>query len=505
LAQLGSNLGGWMQSVGAQWFLVEHTHSPTLVAWVQAAGQLPVLLFSLGAGVLADALDRRLVLLLATIASAVTAAVLWALTAGGVLSPWGLLGITFLLGVLTALTNPAWQAIQPELVPRDEIPAAASLGSVTVNGARAIGPAIAGVLVGLAGPAPVFGLNALSFVGIAVILARWKRPPQEAPLGREPFGAALVAGLRYVRAAPGVRRILLRAVLFSAPACALWALLPTVASSHFHLGADGYGLLLGVLGLGAVLGVVVMPWLQRTRSSSFVLAGSAAVYALGMASAALAPLPVALVLFVPAGIAWIATLTTLNAGMQLTVASWVRARAMAMYLLVFMGGQGVASVLWGLLAARIGAADCLLVAAGLLVLVAATVPLLPLRAGTGTRDRTVAALASAVPTLVFEPSPKDGPVIVTLTYTVSDGRESEFIAAMRAVERSRRRTGASSWQLERSGDEQHRYRESFRVPSWGEFTRGNAERWTGYDHEGLNTVAALTAGVPDEEHYFPVR
>jgi MFS family permease len=504
LAQLASNLGSWMQSVGAQWFLVERTHSPALVAWVQTAGLLPVLLLSLVAGVLADVLDRRVLLVVMTAASTAVAAALAVLSGAGLLTPWSLLALTFLLGCASALTSPAWQAIQPELVPREEVPAAASLGSVTVNGARAIGPAIAGVLVGLAGPAPVFALNALSFVGVLVVLVRWRRPKQAAALGREPFGAALAAGLRYVRAAPGVRRILLRSFLFSAPACALWALLPSVATTQLHLSAEGYGLALGVLGAGAVLGVAAMPALRRRCSPSWLLAGSAIAYALGLVAAVLAPLWLALLVFVLTGAAWIVTLTTLNAALQLSLAGWVRARGVAVYLLVFLGGQGVASFVWGLVAGAVGAATTLLIAAALLALVAASVPLLPLHPETGTLDRGVVALAADAPTLVFEPGPADGPVTITVVHRVHDGADADFVAAMRRLERSRRRTGASAWRLDRSGDEAHVYREEFTVPSWQEFRRGSTERWTAYDRGLLDAALALTDGRPVETHSFPV-
>lgn len=505
LAQLGSNIGSWMQSVGAQWFLLEATHSSALVAWVQTASLLPVLLLSLVAGVLADGGDRRRLLIVLSAASTVAASALWVLEAVGALAPWSLLLMTFVLGCIAALSNPAWQAIQPDLVPRAEIPAAASLSGITVNGARAIGPALAGVLVSLGGPALVFGLNAVSFVGVVAVLARWRpdaTPPRPA---RERFLPAAAAGIRYVRSAPGVRRILLRSGLFVIPASVLWALLPDVANAHLGLGSAGYGLLLGVLGVGAVLGVFVMPVLRRRLSDSWILAGSAAVYAVGLAVPATGSLPAVVVAFVFVGTAWIATVTNLNAALQLTLASWVRARGMGIYLLVFIGGQGVASFFWGALAQAIGSLACFLIGAALLALVAASVPLLPLLPSTGRLDRTVVALASAAPTLVFLPGPADGPVAITVTYTVQPGDETEFVAAMAAVERSRRRTGASDWRLDRSGERENVYREEFVVPSWGEFTRASVERWTGYDREVLDAAIELTVGEPVEEHYFPVR
>ncbi|MBT0773927.1 MFS transporter [Kineosporia sp. J2-2] len=502
-AQLTSNVGGWMQSVGAQWFLVRETHSPALVALVQSASLVPVLLLSLVAGVLADALDRRRLLLTTTTLSAVAATVLVVLDLSGGLAPWSLLTATFTLGCLSALTSPAWQAVQPELVPREEIPAAASLGSVTVNAARAVGPAAAGVIVGFTGPWAVFALNALSFLGVLVVLLRWRREPRRAPLGRERHGEALLAGVRYVRSAPGVRRILLRAALFAVPACALWALLPTVATGELGLGSGGYGLLLGVLGAGAVLGVVVLPGLRRRFGSSTLLAGSALVYALGLAAPSLGSVALLVPVFVLTGISWIVTLTTLNAALQLTLADWVRARGVAFYLLVFMGGQGVASFGWGLLAGGIGSTPTLLVAAGLLVLTGLSVAVLPLREGTGTLDRTITALSAGQPQLVFEPDPVDGPVTIEIDYTVRPGGGTAFVTAMRAVERSRRRTGATSWTLERSGDDEHAYREQFSVRSWGEFTRAGLTRWTGYDHAGLDAALALVEGTARERHYFP--
>jgi predicted MFS family arabinose efflux permease len=503
-AQLGSNIGTWMQSVGAQWFLLETTHSSALVAWVQTASLVPVLLFSLVAGVLADSVDRRILLIVMNAASTLAAGVLCVLGLTGALAPWSLLTMTFVLGCLSALTNPAWQAIQPDLVPREEIPAAASLSSVTVNGARAVGPALAGVLVSLGGPSLVFALNAISFVGVLLAVVWWKRPREAPALGRERFLPAMTAGLRYVRSAPSVRRILLRAGLFAVPACVLWALLPNVASTNLRLGSAGYGLLLGVLGVGAVLGVVIMPVLRRRLSTSWILAGSAIVYALGLVAPASGSLPIVAIAFVLAGLAWIATLTTLNAALQLTLAGWVRARGMAAYLLVFMGGQGVASFVWGVAAQAIGAQACFFIGAGLLVLVAVSVVLWPLHPSTGTLDRTIVALCSAAPTLVLDPSPTDGPVVVAVRYTVAAENEDAFIAAMSRLEKSRRRTGASDWRLDRSGEEAHVFREEFVVPSWGEFSRGAQERWTGYDRQVLDDAVGLSDGHPREEHYLPV-
>lgn len=503
LAQLGSNIGVWMQTVAAQWFLVEETHSSALVAWVQTASLLPVVLLSLVAGVLADAYDRRALLLLTTVLSTVVATVLTVLAFTDLLTPWLLLLMTFLIGCSTALTSPAWQAIQPELVPREQITAAASLGSVTVNGARAIGPAIGGALVALAGPGLVFGLNALSFVGVIVALLVWKRPSTTVRV-REPLGPALRAGLRYVRAGPIVRRILLRSALFAFPASALWALLPVAAQEELGVNSSGYGLLLGLLGVGALVGVAVFPLVRARFSSSVVLAGSALVFGLGMVAVRWWPLAVVLPLLLFAGAAWIATLTTLNAAAQLSLAPWVRARGMSVYLLVFMGSQAVGSLLWGVLASLWGAGNVLVIGAGLLVLVAASVVVWPLRPQTGQLDRTIVAYCAPTPTLVFEPAPTDGPVVVVADYEVLAANVSAFIDAMRTVEKSRRRTGASAWRLDRSGETADQYREEFMVRSWSEYNRSHDERWTRSDQASYAVALALAVSVGSERHYFPV-
>ncbi|SBN44786.1 MFS transporter [Propionibacterium freudenreichii] len=211
VAQLVSNIGSWMQSVGAQWFLVEQAGSPALFA-----------------GVAADLVNRKRLLLTLSLVSAAIAVALTVVTAAGWLGPWELLGFTFILGCAAAIMGPAWQAIQPELVPREELPQASSLGSITVNGARAIGPAIAGIIVVASGPAMVFGINAVSFLAVAVAVAvalalvLWRRGTQQQPAVREQVLPGLLSGMRYVRSAPGIRRILIRCVLFAFPGCALW-------------------------------------------------------------------------------------------------------------------------------------------------------------------------------------------------------------------------------------------------------------------------------------------
>lgn len=499
-AQLGSNIGTWMQTVGAQWFLVDAAASATAIALVQTASLAPAVLFSLPAGVLADSLDRRKLLIAGSLASGVIAIALTAAAAVGDLTPVVLLGFTFLLGITSTLTSPAWQAIQPELVPRELIGASSALGGVTVNGARAVGPALAGVLLSFLGVSVVFGINALSFLAAAAALLWWKRPVQAGLDDREQFRAALRAGVRYVASAHLVRRILLRSALFALPASALWALLPVVAQ-RLQLDSTGYGVMLGGLGIGAVAGVFALPIARRRFSDNAVITVSACLFGIATAAAAFLPLAGILPFLVVGGVAWIGTLTVLNASLQLTLPQWVRSRGAAIYILVFMGTMAIGSFLWGLAAQSLSLTVALLIAAALLLIVAASVKVLPLLPGTGTVDRTT-SLSWPTPTLVFEPAPTDGPVLVAFEYTVRPDSVEEFRRAMVSVRDSRRRTGGTRWRLYRSGDRADTMLETFIVASWGEFGRQQSQRLTGRDREILAAVHEHIQGPPIERHYF---
>jgi predicted MFS family arabinose efflux permease len=378
IAALTSNIGTWMQIVGAQWFLVERHASATTVALVQTASLSPTLILALFAGALADRVDRRRLLIALQVYAAVAAAVLTVIAVAGVLNPLSLLSLLFAIGCGAAMTTPAWQAIQPELVPREQFRAAASLTGVTVDAARAIGPPIAGVLVAAAGPQAVFAINAVSFVIVVAALMAWKRPPP-APAGHsERLSQSVVTGLRYVRDSRAVRRILLRTALFAFPVSALWALLPVAASQHWHLRAIGYGAVLGTVGVGAVLGALVMSRLTTTYSANTLLALAALIDAAGLLAAAYLPLAAGVVLLLLAGVAWIATLTTLTVAASLALPRWVRARGLAMYLVVLIGFQALGAFVWGLVASHFGLGVSLTAAAVLLVAAAASQGVLPL-------------------------------------------------------------------------------------------------------------------------------
>jgi MFS family permease len=383
IAALTSNIGTWMQTVGAQWFLVERHASPTVIALVQTASLTPTLMLALFAGALADRVDRRRLLIAVQAYAAVATAALTALAVAGVLDAVSLLVLMFAIGCAAALTTPAWQAIQPELVPREQLRSAASLGGVAVDAARAIGPPIAGLLVAAAGAAAVFAINAVTFVAVIVALLAWKPTPSAPETQREPFGQSVLSGIRYVSHSRNMRRILVRAALFAFPASALWALLPVVASQQFHLRAIGYGAVLGTVGVGAVSGALVMARLSATLSANALLALAALVAAAGLLAAAYLPLGVAVVLLLLAGVAWIATLTTLTVAAQVALAPSLRARGLGMYLVILIGSQALGSLVWGVVASDYGLIVSLTASAVLLVVAAASVGVQPLLPETG--------------------------------------------------------------------------------------------------------------------------
>ncbi|MEV1289904.1 MFS transporter [Micromonospora sp. NPDC049679] len=502
LAVLASNIGTWMQTVGAQWLLVHQPHASTLVALVQTASMLPILLLALPSGALADTVDRRRLLLTVQLLLFLVGAALTVLTALDRMSPTLLLTLTFALGVGQALSLPAWQAVIPGLVPRAQIVSASALGSISVNLARSVGPAIAGVLVAKVGVAAVFGLNTLSFLVFALALLRWRTDEESDSDLPERFGAALRAGGRYVRHSLVVRRILLRATLFVVPGSALWALLPLVATRQLGMGASGYGVLLAAMGTGAIIGALVLPRIRARLSSGRLLLLAGLTYGLVLLVLALVRnVALVTVALLPAGMAWMTVLSSINAAMQLFLPGWVRARGLSVYQVTFAGGQALGALAWGGLAQATSLVVAYLVAAGVMIAGTATVRKWPLFDVAGLNREP--AVYWPEPHLVLEPDPHAGPVLVTVTYTVEPPRQDEFVAAMRAVRRSRLRTGAVRWGMYREGEEQHRFVEIYVVPSWDEHLRQHAVRLTELDQQAETGARALTVCPPEVRHLLP--
>jgi MFS family permease len=502
LAMLASNIGTWMQTVGAQWLLVDAPNAATLVALVQTASMLPMLLLALPSGALADLFDRRRMLLAVQLGQFAVGVVLALLTFADRMPPALLLTLTFALGVGQALTMPAWQAVIPELVPRAELPSASALGAISMNLARAVGPAIAGVLIAQAGVGWVFALNAVSFLVFAFVLWRWRRPADDDDTAPERFAAAMRAGGRYVRHSFVVRRILLRVALFMVPGSALWALLPLVASGRLGMDASGYGILLAALGVGAVAGALVMPRIRAKVSANLLLLAAGLVFGVVMLVVGLVRQPVVVtVALVPAGMAWVTVLSSVNASVQLFLPNWVRARGLSVYQIVFAGSQGLGALLWGVVAETAGLVTAHVAAAVVMIAGAVSVRWLPLRETAGmNRD---AATYWPEPHLEIDPEPHAGPILVTARYRVRPGNATAFVTAMRRVRRSRQRTGAIRWGLFREGESADHYVEVYLVPSWDEHLRQHDGRLTGADQDIERTALDLAEGEPEVSHLLP--
>jgi MFS family permease len=480
IAQFASNIGTWMQTVGAQWLMGDLTHDPLHVALVQTATSLPVFLFGFPAGALGDVFDRRRLLLGSQAFMLAAAAGLAVLTFEDVVTPWVLLGLTFAIGAGRALTAPSWQAIQPQLVGRELIPQAAALGAASVNVGRAVGPALGGALVAAAGAGWVFGVNAVSFLGVLAVLLLWRREHVEKPLGPEHVRGAMRAGTRYVRSSPRMKAILARSAVFVVFASAMWALLPIVARSKLGLGSGGYGLLLGAVGLGAVLGTATLPRLRARWSLDHVVVGAGVAFAL--ASAVLAwvhVVAIVAVALVVTGFAWIAALSSLNATAQGVLPDWVRSRGMALYIIVFQGGQALGALIWGLVVQQSNTDVAFgVVAAGLLLGLPAA-RRWPLRAPGGIDVRPSQHWPE--PDLVIDPDLRHGPVLVTVEYRVPAERADAFREAMLPVGRARRRSGGERWGLFQDGADPERFVEVYLVATWEEHLRQHQERTTHTD------------------------
>jgi MFS family permease len=492
IATVVSNVGTWMHNVGAAWFMTSLTASPTMIALVQAATSLPVFLVGLPAGALADIVDRRRLLLWTQSWMLASAAVLGILTLVGATTPWVLLALTFALGLGTAMNAPAWQAIVPELVSRAELSAAIALNSASFNLARAVGPALGGLVVAAAGPAAVFLLNAASFLGVLVVLYRWPRPQDASLLPSEHVFGAMRAGVRYVRHAPALHAVLLRAGSFIVCGTALWALLPLVAQQGLGLGAIGYGGLLGCLGVGAVTGAILLPRLRQAVAINPLVAGASGVFAATMLVLAYGHSVVLVsAVMLAGGMAWMVLMSTFTVAVQTAVPAWVRARALAVYMLVFQGGMAAGSAVWGAVASHTDIPTALLSAAvGLIVGVTA---LARYRLQPADERDVTATLHWDEPAVARPPRPDDGPVLVLIEYRIAPDQARAFARAMRDLRRVRLRDGAYRWGLFGDTADLGRYIETFVVESWAEHLRQH-ERMTVGDREVRNRATAFHIG-----------
>nr|WP_133272407.1 MFS transporter [Hymenobacter radiodurans] len=421
IASFVSNIGTWMQNVGAVGLMTELTPSPVLVALLQTASALPVFLLSLPAGALADLVDRRRMLLFTQTWMASLGLLLALLTFMGLTTPWLLLLLTFMLGLGGALNNPVWQTVTPELVPRAELPQAIALNSVSFNLARAFGPALGGIVIGYYSAGGAFLINGLSFLATIYMVWRWKREPQAtSTLATERVVAAIRGGIRYARFAPPVQRILVRGVSFTFGASALLALMPAVVSQRLQLPTSFYSTLLSCMGLGAVIGAVVLPRLNRGLTIDHRVTLSTIAFSMGLLGLAFADNHWLLYgLLVLVGLAWMLVLNSFSVGVQTVVPRWVQARTISLYLLTIQGGMALGSVVWGMVATHWSLPVALSGAAiwlGLSTLLVFRYSLINAPESldfTPARPRPTPVLAEE------EPAPDAGPIIITTTYRIA--------------------------------------------------------------------------------------
>jgi MFS family permease len=472
LASLVSNFGGLIQSVGASWMMVSITDSAHLVALVQASTTLPIMLFSLVAGAIADTYDRRRVMLTAQLFMCGVSILLAAAAYLDVITPWLLLTFTFLLGCGTALNGPAWQSLVGRMVPRADLPAAITLNGMGFNIARTVGPAVGGAIVAAGGAAAAFIVNAFSYFPLIFVLARWKLPRPPRTLPPETIGVAMGAGIRYVAMSPTIRNVLLRSFVFGLGASALPALMPVVARHLVQGGPLTYGVLLGAFGAGAVGGALLSSRVRTALSVEWMVRLGFAGYAVCAAVTALSAIVgLSAAAIAIGGACWVLVLSTFNVTVQLSAPRWVVGRALSLYQTAAFGGMGVGSAVWGALADRYSPGEALLISASIHVLGIAIgfvlrLPDLP-------QSNLEPLSRWTEPSLALEITPRSGPVVVTIEYIIRDEDVLPFLAAMAERRRIRRRDGARHWSLLRDLADPEIWIERYQTPTWLDYVRHN--------------------------------
>jgi MFS family permease len=470
IANLASQFGGLIQVVGASWLMLSIAESVEMVTLVQASTTLPIVLFALVAGAIADNFDRRSVMIAAQVFMLAVSIALAAFAWLDLITPWLLLTFTFLIGCGAAFNGPAWQASVADMVPRDDLPTAIAMNSMGFNVARSLGPAIGGVVVATAGAAAAFALNAVSYFGIIGVLARWRRPPEDRLLPRERLLTAMLAGVRYVAMSPNIKYTLLRGAVYGLGASALMALMPLIARDLVGGGSIAYGLLLGAFGAGAVVGALFVYRLRQIMSSESIVRTALLAYAFAAGATAFSPwLPLTMALQLLSGAGWVLALSTFNVTVQTSAPRWVVGRALSLYQMLAFAGMAGGSWLWGVVTGEVGVASALLLSTPVL--------LACLVMGWRYAQPDTAALRLDLlgrwkePEVALEIERRSGPVVVTVEYRIREQDVLEFLAAMGERRRIRRRDGARHWTLLRDLEDPELWIERFGAPTWLDYVR----------------------------------
>lgn len=470
-----------MHEVGASWLMTILAPSPFMVAMVQTATTLPFFLLALPAGAFADIFDRRRLLIVAQVWMLCVSVTLGIITVVGLTTPLILLFFTFFLSLGAAINAPAWQAVIPEIVHRDDLPSAVTLTSAGFNIARVAGPTLAGIVIAAIGTGATFLLNGASFLGVIIVLKGWKREHKKNTLPEERLISAIKTGVRYVRNAPQVRAVLIHSIFFSVFSSALWAFLPIIARKDLGLSSLGYGVLMGLFGIGGLSGAPLLHWLRSRISLNILVLIATNIFALAILSLAYVRSFFLLgITMVTGGIAWLILLSVFNTVVQSVIPSWVRGRVLSVYLLIFFGGMATGSALCGSMATIIGIPWTLTIISFCLIISACFTWRFKLTSGesldlTPSQHWPVLAVSS-------EPETDEGPVLIIVEYCVDPLQSKEFIQAMKTLKTIRRRDGAIKWNLFHDIANPKNYTESFIVESWGEHMRQH-ERMTVSDRE----------------------
>jgi MFS family permease len=501
IATLVNYVGNWMYNAASGWLMTGLNPDPFIVSLVQVANSLPLFVFALPAGALADMIDRRRFILALEILTTLLAAVFAALVALHRVTPAVLLLFIALIGTLGAIETPAWQAITPQLVPQPALASAVALNSLSVNISRVIGPALAGVLILGSGLATPFWLNALSNLGVIGVILAWRPPARQVrALPPEHLADAMRTGLRYARHHGPLRAALARALGFFLSASAYWALLPLLARTQLKGGATLYGVLLGVLGAGAVGGALLLPRLRARLGSDRTVALGELGTAVALVLFALARSPpLALLACLLAGGSWILVLAILNVSAQLALPEWVRGRGLAVYATVFFGTMSLGSACWGLIGAHLGLPAAHLIAAGAALLAIPLTRRWQLHAGA--ECDLAPSMHWPAPVLAQPVDGDAGPVLVSIEYRIDPKDREAFLAALTRLARTRRRDGAYSWGVFQDTAHHGRFLETFLVDSWLEHLRQH-ERVTRADRTLEDHVRRLVHEAPRVTHYI---
>lgn len=470
LGAVGTAMGVTMQTTMAAWLMATLTPDAFMVALVQSAATLPTLLFGLFAGALADIVDRRRVIIIAQVILLAATSSLAVITMAGYAGPTILLALTFVVGGAFAFYLPAQIASVNELVKSEDVPRAVALNAVAFNMSRAIGPAFAGAIASLYGSGSALLASAAFFTLMLIGLPGW-RIPARAPLGvPETLLAGVQTGLRFTRHSSAMRALVIRTLVFTVCASALWALLPVIARDQLGMNAGGFGALFAMFGTGAVASAFSMPRLvQRFALNRVVTANIFLWIVATLVVAASHIVWIAMIGAFAAGTAWVGVLASLGAGTQSAAPAWVRARAVSVGLLATQASLALGSAMWGALASIGGTQVTLLVSALLMLLLQLINRKAVVTLGSEA-DVTPYTSLQDFP-MVTEPLPDDGPVLIQLEYYIAPEQQAEFFAEIQKIEPTRRRNGASDWRIFRDLSEPGRYVERFVIVSWAEYIR----------------------------------